>query len=192
MHRVSAIAVFLAAAAFLPSLEARMRSIQRPGVATRISVGSRFRAVQLPPVSSRVMSPRPIGRRASLVRSVAFRHNVRFQNFLGNACFTGRAFDSFFCRQFFRNRILFAQPVFLPYPVSTAPYSQAAEQNSSPVAYQEDDLSGQVERLTHEVERLREEQPSREQPRSAALQSKPRFEDKTATTNGGLSRRSPE
>jgi hypothetical protein len=183
MHRVSAIAVFLAAAAFLPSLEAQMRTIQRPGVATRISVGSRFRAVQLPPVSSRVMSPRPIGRPASLVRSVAFRHNVRFQNFLGNSCFTGRAFDPFFCRQFFfRNRFLFAQPVFLPYPVSTAPYSQAAEQNSSPVAYQEEDLSGQVERLTDEVERLREEQPSREQPRPAALQSKPQFEEKTATT----------
>ena len=183
MHRVSAIAVFLAAAAFLPSLEAQMRAMQRPGVATRISVGSGFRAVQLPPVSSRVMSPRPIGRRASLVRSVAFRHNVRFHSFFGNACFTGRVFDPLFCRQFFfRNRFLFAQPVFLPYPVSTAPYSQAAEQDSSPVAYQEEDLPGQVERLTDEVERLREEQASREQPWQAVLQSKPPFEDKAATT----------
>jgi hypothetical protein len=111
---------------------------------------------------------------------VAFRHNVRFRSFFGSSCFTGRFFDPFFCRQFFfRNRFLFAQPVFFPYPVS-APYSQAAEQNSSPVAYQEEDLSGQVERLTDEVERLREEQASREQPRQAALQ--PPFEDKTATT----------
>jgi hypothetical protein len=111
---------------------------------------------------------------------VAFRHNVRFRSFFGSSCFTGRFFDPFFCRQFFfRNRFLFAQPVFFPYPVS-APYSHAAEQNSSPVAYQEEDLSGQVERLTDEVERLREEQASREQPRQAALQAP--FEDKTATT----------
>jgi hypothetical protein len=96
---------------------------------------------------------------------VAFRHDVRFHRFFGNSCFTGRVFDPFFWRQFFfRNRFLFAQPVFLPYPVS-APYSQAAEPTSSPVAYQEEDLSRQVERLTDEVERLREEQASREQPR---------------------------
>jgi hypothetical protein len=142
-----------------------------------------FEPCSFPQLAPGVMSPRPIGRRASLVRSEAFRHNVRFHSFFGNACFTGRVFDPFFCRQFFfRNRFLFAQPVFLPYPVSTAPYSQAAEQNLSPVAYQEDDLSGQVERLTDEVERLREEQVSREQPRHAVLQSKPPFEDKAATT----------
>jgi hypothetical protein len=181
MNRVPATAVLLAAAAFLPSLEAQMRAMQHPGVATRMSVGSRFRALQLPPVSAGVVSPRPVGGRASLVRSVAFRHNVRFHSAFGKSCFTGRFFDPFFCRQFFfRNRFLFAQPVFLPYPVS-APYSQAAEQNSSPVAYQEDDLSGQVERLTDEVERLREEQASREQPRQAVLQSKTPFEEKPAT-----------
>jgi hypothetical protein len=182
MYRVPAIAVFLAAAAFLPSLEAQMRAMQRPGVATRISVGSGFRAVQHPPARFGVMSPRPVGRRASLVGRGAFRHNVRFHSFFGNSCFTGRFFDPLFIRQFlFRNRFLFAQPVFLPYPVS-APYSQAAEQNSSPVAYREEDLSEQVERLTEEVERLREEQASREQPRQAVLQSKPPFEEKPATT----------
>jgi hypothetical protein len=181
MNRVPAIAVLLAAAAFLPSLEAQMRAgMQRPSVTTRISVGSGFRAVQLPPARFGVMSPRPIGRRASSVRPVAFRHNVRLHTVFGNSCFTGRFVDPFFCRQFFfRNRFLFAQPVFLPYPIS-APYSQAVEQNSSPVAYQEQDLSGQIERLTDEVERLREEQASREQPRQAALQ--PPFEDKAPTT----------
>lgn len=76
MNRVPAVAVLLAA--FLPSLEAQMRAMQHPGVATRMSVGSRFRALQLPPVSAGVVSPRPVGGRASLVRSVAFRHNVRF------------------------------------------------------------------------------------------------------------------
>jgi hypothetical protein len=100
MYRVPSLAVFLAAAAF-PSLEAQMRAMQRPGVATRISVGSRFRAVHLPPVSAGVMRPAPVGRRASLVRSVAFRHNVRFRSVFGNSCFSGRFVEPFFCRQFF-------------------------------------------------------------------------------------------
>jgi hypothetical protein len=182
MNRVPAIAVLLAAAAFLPKLEAQMRAMQRPGVTTRISVGSGFRAVQVPPARFGVMSPRPIGRRASSVGPVAFRHNVRFRTVFGNSCFTGRFVDPFFCRQFFfRNRFLFAQPVFLPYPASTAPYSQAAEQNSSPVAYEEDDLSRQVERLTDEVERLREEQAAREQPRQPTLRPESSSEDKAAT-----------
>jgi hypothetical protein len=128
------------------------------------------------------MSPRPFGRRALFVRPVAFRHNLRFNNFFGNSCFTSPFFDPFFCQQFFfRNRFLFAQPVFLPYPVSTAPTYQVAEQAPSTVAYQEGDLSRQVERLTDEVERLREEQASREQARQT-VQPRPSVEDKAATT----------
>jgi len=72
--------------------------------------------------------------------------------------------------------------VFLPYPVYTAPYYQVAEQTPSTVAYQGGDLSRQVERLTDEVERLREEQASREQARQAALQPRPSVEDKAART----------
>ncbi len=128
------------------------------------------------------MRPRPFGRRALFVRPVAFRHNLRFNNFFGNSCFTSPFFDPFFCQQFFfRNRFLFAQPLFLPYPVSTAPTYQI-EQAPSSVAYQERDLPRQVERLTDEVERLREEQASREQARQAVLQPRPAVEDKAATT----------
>ncbi len=184
MYRALAIAVLLAAAAFLPSLEAQMRTMQRPGLTARISVGPRFRAVQPPPPGRfGVMSPRPFGRRASFVGPVAFRHNLRFNIFFGNTCFSGRFFDPFFCQQFFfRNRFLVAQPVFLPYPVYTAPYYQVAEQTPSTVAYRESDLPRQVERLTDEVERLREEEASREQARQAVRQPRPSVDDKAATT----------
>src|SRR5438552_8433740 len=163
MYRVPAIAVLLAAAAFPPSLEGQMRAIQRPRIL--VNVGPRFR---LPPPSSGfgVMSPRSFGRRALFVGPVAFRHNLRFNIFFGNSCFTSPFFDPFFCQQFFfRNRFLFAQPVFLPYPVYTAPYSQVVEQTPSTVADRGSDLAGELERLTDEVERLREEQTAREQAR---------------------------
>src|SRR5712691_10341804 len=184
MYRALAIAVLLAAEAFLPSLEAQMRTMQGPGVTARISVGPRFRAVQPPPPGRfGVMSPRPFGRRAIFVGPAAFRHDLRFNIFFGNSCFTTPFFDPFFCQQFFfRNRFLFAQPVFLPYPVYTAPYYQVAEQTPATVADREGDLAREVGRLRDEVERLRDEQVSREQARQAALQPRPAVEDKTATT----------
>jgi len=130
-----------------------------------------------------VMSPRSFGRRASFVRPVAFRHNLRFSIFFGNPCFTDPFFDPFFCRQFFfRNRFLFAQPVFLPYPVYTAPYNQVAEQSPAAGADRESDLAREIDRLRDEVERMREEQVSREQARQAALQPRPSVEERTPTT----------
>src|SRR5229473_5922495 len=185
MYRVPAIAVFLAAAAFLPSLEAQMRTMQRSGVTAQINVGPRFRAVQPPPPARfGVTRPRPFGRRASFVGPVAFRHNLRSNLFFGNSCFTSPFFDPFFCRQFFfRNRLLFAQPVFLPYAVYTAPpYYHVAEQTPATVADRESDLSREVDRFRDEGERLREEQVSREEARQAALQPRPPVEDRTATT----------
>ena len=55
--------------------------------------------------------------------------------------------------------------MFLPYPVYTTPYSQVVEQTPSTVADRGSDLAGELERLTDEVERLREEQTAREQAR---------------------------
>ncbi len=129
------------------------------------------------------MSPRPFGRRALFAGPVAFRHNLRFNVFFGNSCFTGRFFDPFFCQQFFfRNRFLFAQPVFLPYPVYTAPYYQVAERSPVATADRESDLAREIDRLRDEVERMREEQLSREQARQAALHPRPAVEDKPAPT----------
>jgi len=166
MYRVPAIAVLLAAAAFPPSLEGQMRAVQRPNVPGRISVGPHFRPGQPPPGGFRTVMPRPLGRRGVFVRTGVFPNHFRFSLFFGNSCFTDPFFDPFFCQQFFfRNRFLFAQPVFLPYPVYTAPYSQVVEQTPSTVADRGSDLAGELERLTDEVERLREEQTAREQAR---------------------------
>src|SRR5216684_3462593 len=135
MYRLPAIAVLLAAAAFLPSLEAQMRTMQRPGVTAPISVGPRFRAVQpLPPARFGVMSPRRFGRRALFVGPMAFRHNLRFNILFGNSCFTSPAFDPFLCQQFFfRNRFLFAQ-LALPYPYFYSDYGYDSEEAAPPQA----------------------------------------------------------
>jgi hypothetical protein len=184
MYRVPAIAVLLAAAAFPPSLEGQMRAIQRPSVPVRTSAGPRFRAGQPPPPGRfGVMSPRPFGRRPLFFGPGAFRHNLRFNIRFGNSCFTSPFFDPFFCRHlFFRSRFLFAQPAFLPYPVYTAPYYQVAEQSPVATVDRESDLAREIDRLRDEVERMREEQLSREQARQAALQPRPSVEDRPAPT----------
>src|SRR6266849_2031743 len=170
MYRLPAIAVFLAAAAFTPSLEAQMRAAPRPSFPTRIIVGPGFRAVQPSRGGFRIVSQRPFGQRSSFV-GPAFRHNLRFRIVFGNSCFTSAFFDPFFCQQFFfRNRFLFAQPVFLPYPVYTTPSYQVAEQSPSTVTYRYRDLAGELGRLRSEIEQLRQEQAFREQARQVRPQ----------------------
>ena len=156
MYRVLAIAVLLAATVFPLRLEGQLRAIQRPSGPVRISVGSRIRAVQPSQRGFGMLSPRPFVRRTSFVGPVVFRHHLGLHIFFGNTCFSDLFFDPFFCRQFFfRNRFLFAQPVFLPYAVYTAPpYYHVAEQTPATVADRESDLSGEVDRLRDEVERL--------------------------------------
>ena len=164
MYRVPAIAVFLAAAAFPPSLEGQMRAVQRPNVPGRISVGPHFRPAQPPPGGFRMMMQRPPGRRGVFSSTGVFPNHFRFSVFFGNSCFSDPFFDPFFCRQFFfRNRFFFAQPVLLPYPVYTAPYSQVVEQTPSTVADRGNDVARELERLTDEVERLREGEAARQQ-----------------------------
>jgi len=160
MYRVPAVVVLLAAAAFPPSLAGQMRAIQRLSGPVQVNL-SRF---HMPPPAGGfgVMSPRLFSR-ASFVRPVPFRHNLRFSISLGNTCFTDPLFDPVFCQQFFfRNRFLFAQPVSLPSPVYTAPYYEAAGQYAPTVADQEGDLAREVDRLTREVELLRAPQAAPE------------------------------
>ncbi len=181
MYRVPAIAVLLAAAAFPPGLVGQMRAMQRPAGPVQVNV-QRFR-VPPPSAGFGVMSSRSFGRRASFVRPVGFRHNLRFSIFFGNPCFTDPFSNPFFCQQFFfRNRFLFAQPVFLPYPVYTAPYYQVAEQTPTTVMDRGSDLAREVDRLANEVELMREEQVSREQARQGVLQARPPVEEKAPTT----------
>jgi len=127
------------------------------------------------------MSPRPLARRGLFVRTGAFPHHFRFNIFF-NSCFTNPFFDPFVCQQFFfPNRFLFAQPVFLPYPVYTAPNYQGAEQAPSTVADRGSDLAREVERLRGEVERMREEQAAREAQQAQLPKSRP-SEEKTPST----------
>ena len=75
------------------------------------------------------MSPNSFGGRALFVRPGTLRHNLRFNTFFGNSCFTSPFFDSFFCR----NRFLFAQPA-LPYPYFYSDYGYASEEATQPQA----------------------------------------------------------
>ena len=160
-----------------------MRAMQRPSAPVRVSVGPRLRVVRPAPGGVGVMSPRPFHRGAIFVGRAGFHHQLGFHIFFGNSCFTDPFVDPFLCRQFFfRNRFLFAQPLFLPYPVYTTPYSQVADQSPAAAADRESDLAREIDRLRDEVERMREEQVSREQARQAALQPRSSVEEKTPTT----------
>jgi hypothetical protein len=130
-----------------------------------------------------MIGPRPLGRRGLFVGTGALPNHFRFSVFFGNSCFTDPFFDPFFCRQFFlSNRFVFAQPVFLPYPVYTAPYYPAAEQTPAIVADRESEVAREVDRLRDEVERLREEQAAQEQARLTPPARRPSAEEKAPST----------
>jgi len=179
MYHLPAIAVFLAAAAFQPSLKAQMRSAPRPNFPTRISAGSSFRDVQPSRGGLRIVSPRSFDQRRFFVRP-AFRRDLRVHIFFGNSCFASTFFNPFFCQQFFfPNRFFFAQPVFLPYPVYTAPSYQVAEQTPPTVTDRYGDLAVEVGRLTSELEQLRQEQASGAQARQVPPQPSRVVEEST-------------
>jgi hypothetical protein len=183
MYQVLATAVLLAATVFPLRLEGQMRAPQHSGGPARISIGSAFRSV--PPHANGVGINRGgrFFRPPGFVGPVAFRRH-RFHFLFGSACFNDPFFDPFFCRQFFfRNRFFFAQPVFLPYPIYTPlPYYQVAEQNAATTGDQEAGLASEVNHLRDEIERLQEEERSREEARQPAPQAGPSAEEKTVTT----------
>jgi len=156
-----------------------MRSAPRPSFPTRMS--PRFRAVQPSRGGLSIVSPRPFGQRRVFVRR-GFRRDLRVHFFFGNSCFTSTFFDPFLCQQFFfPHRFLFAQPVFVPYPVYTAPSYQVAEPTPSTVADRSGDLAVEVGRLTSEIEQLRQEQALREQARQVPPQPSPSVAENTPT-----------
>src|SRR5215813_2347330 len=154
-----------------------MRGLQRPVGPSRVTTGSRFGGVQARSGGFRPMSPRPLGSRNLWIHS-PFRHHFRFNIFFGNSCFNGAFFDPFFCRNFFfPNRFLFTQPVFLPYPVYSAPYYPVIAQPALEAIDREGALAREIERLKDEVERLRAEETSREQARQATIPPPPMKEN---------------
>jgi hypothetical protein len=77
---------------------------------------------------------------------------------------------------------LIGETVFLPYPVYAAtPYDQVDEQTPATVD-RESRLAREVGRLMYEIERLREEQVSREPAQQAALHTRPSVEESTSST----------
>ena len=173
MYRLPAIAVLLAATALQPSLEGQMRSA-RPNIPVRSRVGG----LQSPRRSFGVVRP-PFGSGHRVFIRPAFQRGFRVNIFFGNSCFSSAFFDPFFCRQFFfPNRFAFAQPVYVPYPIYSAPSYQVADSTSTTSAANEyADLRGELGRLTSEVEQLRQEQALREQIQQASPPPSPVVEN---------------
>jgi len=143
-----------------PSLAGQIRGMQAPTGPRPISTGPRFGAPLS--VTRGIVGSFPLGRRPVLAQRFPFRHHLRFNLFLANACFTDPFFDPFLCRRFFfRNAIFFSQPVALPYPIYVEqPY--VADQQASPVEQEQENELTRIDRLTDQVERLREQQQSAE------------------------------
>ena len=141
MRRLAFIATFVLALN-VPPVWAQMRSGPR---------------VMGPPVRSGFAVRRPV----FVGGGLAFGHNPRF-----NVFFTSNPF--FFQRRFFRSSFFFTQPFFVPVVYGGYPYpviSQSYTANDSAAAYdQQRELVREVDRLTEEVERLRDEQANRQSP----------------------------
>jgi len=181
VYRVPAIVVLLAAAAFLPNLEAQMRAAHRPIAPSRITTGPHFGGIPSRVGEFRAGAPNWLGQRRPWFNR-AFRHHSRFHFFFGNSCFKSAFRDPFFCNQFFfRSPFLFTQSVFWPYPAYSTPYYQFAEQPSTTVVDREGDLAVEIGQLKDEVARLREEEASREQERQAATQRPPPVAENSPT-----------
>ena len=176
MYRPPAIAFLLAATALQPSLEGQMRSA-RPNIPVRSSVGGS----RSPRRSFGTFRPpfRSFGSGYRVFIRPAFRRGFRVDIFFGNSCFTSAFFDPFFCQQFFfPNRFAFAQPIYVPYPIYSAPSYQAADSTSTTAeANDYADLRGELGRLTSEVDVLRQEQALREQTRQASPPPSPVLEN---------------
>ena len=167
---ISTIAVLLLIGLGVPASLAQMHSVRVSSGRVRVapSLGSRR-----PPFPSRGFRPtaiRSFGHRA-FVRRFPFRHNARFR-FLLNACLNDQFFDPFLCqRLFFNNPLLFSQPILLPYPIYTESSYAPPEESPSIEQDQQSELNRTIDRLTDEVERLREQQAASPPQPSAAGQA---------------------
>jgi hypothetical protein len=195
MYRVLAIAVFLAAAVFPRCLEGQMRAIQRPRGPVRISAAPRVPVVRPAPSRFVAMSPHTFPGQALHRGRVALRHHPRSRIFFRNSGL-GEDESNLDEELPFEERAelpseeraeelieeLIGETVFLPYPVYAAtPYHQVDEQAPA-TPDRESHLAREVDQLRYEVERLREEQMSRERAQQAALRTRPSVEEITSST----------
>ena len=133
----------------------------------------------------------PLAHRHFAVQRFPFRHHRHFNVFVANACFNDSFFDPFLCRRFFfRNSLFFAQPLLLPYPIYADTSYGEPEQSVLAEQHEQSDLGIRIDRLTGEVERLREEQEStknQQQTPNLGRQSEP----SPPTRSSSISRWSP-
>ncbi len=169
MRRGRAIAVVAAATVASLAVNAQVRSGTR-FMATRPAVsGVRGQPVRTTSVTLRprmvttpsrvVVNPNRFGR-SGVIINPRFRQHHRF--FFSSGCF-GPFFNPFLCQQAF-----FAPPVIWPSPIFWPDTSRTytAQQQTPAVQYESDpELRAELERLTQEVEMLRQEQQAAKQPK---------------------------
>src|SRR5437879_4942206 len=160
MSRLIAIAV-LGTATFLGvPVQAQFRGAPRAPVPMRAAGFPVTRAIPAPVRIPLIRRP-SFGRPVFLRRRFVARHkglHLFLGNFAPDFCFTDPFIDPFFCRRFFsRNRFLL--------PFATSPvfaggvYYAAVSQAAAPASdQQQSGLANEVDRLTQEVGRLREEE----------------------------------
>ena len=88
-----------------------------------------------------------------------------------NACLNDAFFDPFFCRQlFFNNPFLFGEPLSWPYPIYTESSYAPADESVSMEQNQQSELNWKIDRLTDEVERLRDQPAASEKSQQPAIE----------------------
>jgi hypothetical protein len=171
MHRRVVIAV-LAAALLVPTLQAQMRGVSARGpvhVAPRMAPATRMMGAP-----RRAGTPAGFGlrtspgfRRGPIIVNRGFRHFHHHQSFFNSGCFNGAFVDPFCRSQFF-----VAPPIFWPsfdYGMQAYPVAQQVPSAN----YDDSALRVQIERLTDEVDRLREEQAARNNPPPPPVEARP-------------------
>lgn len=113
-------------------------------------------------------STRSFGHRV-FVRGFPFRHHRHFR-FLANACLNDPFFDPFLCRRLFLNNpFLFSEPILLSYPIYTESSYAPPDEFPSMEEDKQSELTWKIDRLTDEVERLRDQQAAGEKPQQPAI-----------------------
>jgi hypothetical protein len=117
---------------------------------------------------------RPFGQRQIVVQRFPIRRHLQFNFFFANACLTNPFFDPFLCRRFFFRTPIFFNQVALSYPIYYPIYAAQPyvgdEQGYAEKQEQENELTRRIDRLTDEVNKLREEQTSNRESREQAVQ----------------------
>jgi hypothetical protein len=165
VRTISILMFFIAAAPASPGQAHSMRIARSPA---RVAPASGSRVF---PVRTRgvVRDPLHFSGRRALVHGFPFRHHGHFR-FLVNACLNDPFFDPFFCRRLFLNNpFLFSEPILLPYPIYAESSYARPEEPLSTEPNQQSELNWKIDRLTDEVERLRDQQAVGEKPQQPAV-----------------------